>query len=243
MKRCVYYVAYGKPAREQAKVSVASFRKFFPDIDIVASCDGPIGEDVRLDCPDVDVGGRYAKTAIYDLVPGEYDQILYLDADTEVVSSDGLFLYQIISTWDMVICTNPGKFHTARRMRRPDNLDECDATFRQIGTDDLIQLNGGVFAFQRNDRTEAFFRSWHEEWKRWGKRDQAALLRALWKNPLRLFVLNNVWNTVDRYVDDWRSYTAWLGHFPTTARRWTGTIQGRSDSKEAWDKVRAYKGG
>lgn len=244
--RGVYYVAFGKPARKCAKQAMESFRRFMPgDIEIALASESPIGiEDHHIECKDVDVGARHAKTAMYDLAPAHWDYVMYLDADTEIISPDPIFLFKILQDgWDMVICTNPGKFHIARRMVRPDNKEECDKTFNKIGTQEIIQLNGGVLAFRRNDRTRDFFHAWHKEWKRWGKRDQAALLRALWDHPVKIFVLNNRWNTVTRYVEHPEGYSAGILHYPMTARRWEGTIQGRSDSKEAWDKVKQFKGG
>ena len=124
-------------------------------------------------------------------------------------------------------------------MNGTEKKDECDFTFGQIGTDELLQLNGGVFAYRRNDRTKDFFATWHEEWKRWGKRDQAALLRALWAHPLKIMVLGNEWNLITRY--DNPSKSAGILHFPMTARSWRGVVHGRSDSPEAWRKVEQFQ--
>jgi len=43
------------------------------------------------------------------------------------------------------------------QMKRSDNGDECDYTFKRLGTDRLIQLNGGVFCYQRNPQNESIF--------------------------------------------------------------------------------------
>jgi len=242
-KRGVYCVAYGKPARKCAGHMMTSFREFMPaDIEIALVSTEPIGiEDHFIECKDVDIGGRYAKTLIYDLAPKDWGYIMYLDADIELFA-DVSWLYQpLFDGFDFVICTNPSKYHIARKMRRSDNADECEYTFNQIGTDEIIQLNGGVFTFQRNQRTREFFSAWHAEWNRWGKRDQAALLRALWKHPMRVFVLTNVWNCITRYVQNPKQYSAGILHYPLTARRWRGIVKGRSDSEEAWSKVKQFK--
>jgi hypothetical protein len=75
-----------------------------------------------------------------------------------------------------------------------------------------------------------------DEWNRHGKRDQAALLRALWRVPVRLAVLGNEWNTVTRYYEP--EMSAGILHHPMTARRWEGVIHGRLDSTEAWRMVK-----
>ena len=139
----------------------------------------------------------------------------------------------------MAICKNPDRFHVASQMRRSDNGDECELTFRQIGTDQVIQLNGGVFCFQRNERTKRFFHAWEREWRRFGKRDQGALLRSLFQNPLKLYVLGNEWNTITRYDSPDRA--AWLLHYPMTARRWRGVVHYRLDDREAWKAVEEFE--
>lgn len=238
--RGVYYVAYGDPARECALGAIGSFKQHMPHVPVALVSDKPLGpEDVFIECPDTDIGGRAAKVRIDELAPRDWQYILYLDADTEVVA-DISFLYQLVEDdWEMVICRNPGRFHTAGNMTRPDNRDECEETFQLLGTSEVLQLNGGVFAYRRNARTAAFFATWYAEWQRYGKRDQAALLRALWAQPLRLYVLGNEWNTITRY--DKPETTAGILHYPMTARRWRGVVHYRSDSKEAWDSVRAFE--
>lgn len=239
-QRGVYYVAYGTPARECAEGAIKSFKEHLPGVPVALVSSEPLGpEDIFIEYPDNDIGGRDAKTMIYELAPREWQYILYLDADTEVVA-DISFLYQVLEDgWDMLICRNPAKYHTARMMVRPDNKDECEETFKKIGTDEVLQLNGGVFAFQRNERTRAFITAWHNEWKRYGKRDQGALLRALFDHPVKLYVLGNEWNTITRYQSPDES--AGILHYPMTARRWRGVVHARSDDPQAWKLVEAFE--
>ena len=240
-KRGVYYVAYGEPARRCAEGSITTFREFNNrNIEIALASDRTLEvEDYLISCPDVDIGGRHAKTKIYDFAPADWQYILYLDADTEIIANIEWLFQPLMDGWDMVICKNPGKYHIARKMIRTDNEDECNYTFNIIGTDELIQLNGGVFCFQRNERTANFFRCWHSEWSRWGKRDQAALLRALWAHPLKILVLTNVWNTITRYAD--KSISAGVLHYPMSARRWRNIVPYRSDDPRAWKIVHDWE--
>jgi hypothetical protein len=239
-KRGVYYVAYGDPARRCAEAAIKSFKSHLPDIPVALVSDSPLGvEDIFIEFADYDIGGRAAKIKIYDLAPKDWQYIAYLDADTEVVKAEEL-LWQIVEDgWDMVICKNPGRFAIASAMQRSDNKDECRITYQATGTEEVMQLNGGVFAFSRNHRTEKFFRCWYDEWHQWGKRDQAALLRSLWKNPLKLYVLGNEWNTITRYDDP--GSTAWLLHYPMTARRWRGVLHYRLDDPQAWKAVEEFE--
>lgn len=242
----VFYVAYGAPARQCAARAMTSFHAHMP-LPVALAADSPIGgEDILITHKDTDVGARSVKTQIYDLAPAHWQYVLYLDADT-VVTADISFLFDVLADgWEMVICKNPSRFHTTRKMYRPDNHAEIDATFAELGHDDLLQWNGGVFAFRRCPRTEAFFRAWHTAWEVYGNRDQAALLRAMWQHPLRVYTLGNEFNTsvnhneagevVARYDDP--ATTAGILHFPTEARRTQGVIHGRLDSAEAWARVK-----
>lgn len=239
-QRGALWVAYGEPARKCAAGSIATFKEHHTGIQTALVGVSPIGnEDVFIEYPDIDIGGRAAKTMIYDLAPRDWQYVAYFDADTEFIA-DVSFLWQCcLDGWDMVICKNPDKYHLASKMVRSDNKDECEYTFNLIGTSELIQLNGGVFVFQRNGRTERFFRSWHEEWQRWGKRDQGALLRALFQNPVKMYVLGNEWNLITRYGS--REQSAGILHYPLSARRWRGRIWDRSDSEEAWHAVKTFE--
>ncbi len=234
--RGVYYVAYGDPARDCAKGAIESWRQHMPDVPVALASSEPLGyEDHFVNYPDADIGGRKAKVSLYDNVPADWQYVLYLDADTEI-TADVSFLFQVLEDgWDMVICKNPQRFHVARHMVRPDNKQECEETFKITGSDEVIQLNGGVFAFQKNPRTRLFFSAWLKEWMVHGKRDQAALLRALWAHPLKLYVLGNEWNTITRY--DSENITAGILHYPMTARRWRGIVHERLDDPKAWSKV------
>ncbi|HML23513.1 MAG TPA: glycosyltransferase [Aggregatilinea sp.] len=233
----IYIVAYGDPARNCAKRAIQSAKAFMPDLPVVLVSDRALGagEDATFEHSDDDLGARSVKTEIYDLAPEAWEYVLYLDADTEVVA-DISFLFQVLADgWDAVFCINPAQYVLAREMSRPDNADEIRETFAQLGTDELLQLNGGVFGFRRGERTAAFFRAWHAEWKRYGKRDQAALDRVLYRAPLRVYVLGNEWNTITRYLPPER--TAGILHYPMQARRWKGAVKGRLDSSEAWASV------
>lgn len=230
----VCYVAYGDPARNCAKRAIESFTKYMPGVGIALVSDRPLncGETHFVQHTDTDLGARCVKTEIYDTTPKEWDYVLYLDADTEVVA-DISFLFQLLADgWEFVCCTNPAKYILGREMKRPDNSDELKATFDAIGTDEIVQLNGGVFGFRRCPETARLIRGWNTEWKRWGKRDQAALDRSLYASPVRTYVLGNEWNTITRYIPPER--TAGILHYPMQARRWKGMVAGRLDSSEAW---------
>ena len=87
-----------------------------------------------------------------------------------------------------------------------------------------------------------FMALWRREWEAVGTRDQPPLLRALWQMPLRAMWLTNLWNLDPKYFDNGQVEQAAVLHYPQTARRWQGLIYGRTDSAEAWEKVRQWEG-
>jgi len=131
------------------------------------------------------------------------------------------------------------KYAVARFMVRGDNKPETDATIELIGTDEVLQYNGGVFGFRRCEQTKKFFKLWQTEWQRWAGRDQGALLRALYTIPLRVFVLGNQWNASDRYPSPVGKVAVW--HHNIAARRWIGKVDGRLDSDIAWKMVERWQ--
>jgi len=229
----IYLVAFGKPSRQCALRTIESIHRHMPGLPVCLCSDHTLGpEDVFVRQPDSDIGGRIAKLKVDDLAPAEWRYVLYLDADTEVVG-DISFLFQVLQDgWELVICKDMAKYDSVKMMLRPDNRDEAEATWRELGTDQAMQYNGGMMAYRRNEQTAEFFRLWQAEWQRWGKRDQGALLRALHAQPLRLFVLCNQWNASMRYPLPAGDIA--IRHHNTEARRWSGLIRGRLDSDEAW---------
>jgi hypothetical protein len=239
-KRGIYCVAFGEPARHCAQRLMASIKRYMPDIP-VAFCGAKRlgGEDVFIRQPDSDVGGRRAKLRAYELAPAEWESVLYLDADTEVVAPIYKFFEWIESGWEFVICKDPHLMDTMHAYKRRDNAAEMAKVEQAVKTLNCLQYNGGVWAFARVPRVEAFFLRWREGWEEYAQRDQGALLKAMYAAPLRVLVLGNEWNTFPKYSRGVK--TAGLMHYPGDARRWKGMLPGRIDSPEAWKIVKRYE--
>jgi hypothetical protein len=235
----VYVVAFGEPSRNCARRCIASVKKHMPGLPVALVAETPISdEDIFIQHPDADAGGRVAKLKVDELSPANWRYVLYLDADTELVG-DVSFLFQILADgWEFVICKDNNKYGTVAEMKRPDNLDECVETWDKLGGQELLQYNGGMMAYRRNDNTRRFFETWQSEWQKYGKRDQGALLRALYDKPLRTFVLMNQWNATTRY--NLPPGEIAILHHNMEARRWNGIIPGRIDSPAAWAAVEKF---
>ena len=230
----MYCVAFGKPSRRCAVRCIESFKKHSKVPVALASTESLGPEDVFVKMDDIDIGGRLAKLAAYKSVPEDWQYVLYLDADTETLGDVNALFKFLADGWEVVICRDMGKYHTARMMLRPDNHAEFEETMDTLGCEEVMQYNGGVFAFRKCPNVEKFFKLWNKEWQKYAGRDQGALLRALYKNPVRLLVLGNQWNASTRYPLPGEVI---ILHHSMEARRWGGLIYGRTDSKEAWERV------
>ena len=125
--------------------------------------------------------------------------------------------------------------HSFRRVNNLSELLEIEAENFTLHT---LQINGGVWAFARNERVAAFFKRWQAQWEKHAQRDQGALVRALYADPLKIFYLGNEWNTFDKYTKGIAA--AAIKHYPGRARRWAGMIPGRIDSATAWARVAQF---
>lgn len=232
--RGIYCVAFGAPARACATRMMESAKRHMPDIPIALCASAPIGpEDVLIVKPDSDVGARRVKLMAYELAPPEWQSILYLDADTEIVAPVYQFFQWIEDGWELVICRDVGE--TLHSFQRKNNLAELRELEAAVGTLFALQFNGGVWALRRCDAVAGFMRRWRDEWETHAQRDQGALLRALHASPLRVLVLGNEWNTFPKHTPGVK--TAGVMHYPGNARRWVGKLPGRIDSPEAWRRV------
>lgn len=186
------YVAYGEKARAGASRSIESLRKFMPELPIAVVSDQDVrGRDYWIYHPDLSLGAREVKTRIYSL--SLWKRTLYLDADTEIVGNgDGGF--GLLDFFDVVLAIDPNKILSRAKWKalRPE---EVEATKGEIGTAEVQYYNSGVIFFRRNERCRCFFQEWHKQWKRWQQQDQLALLRALYRQPVRVAPMREPWNT------------------------------------------------
>jgi len=239
-KRGIYIVAYGDPARQAAVELIATIRKHMPDVPIAVCAETKLGpEDVFVQQPDADVGARKNKIKMYDLAPLDWETVLYMDADTEVIAPLYSFFEWAEDGWDLVITKDPHTVDSMESYARTNNAEDMTSIQRALKTLNALQLAGGVMCFRRSKPVKVFFDAWFAEWDKVGQRDQGPLVRALYTHPLRTWVLGSQWNTFLRYMR--REESAGLLHFPGKARRWTGMIPGRTDSAVAWSMVKRHE--
>ena len=175
MTNGVIYIAIGNNAQSEAALSVKSLKRH-----------NDLSVTVIDDFDQAGKGARWAKLNIDQLV--DYDRVLYLDADTRI-HGDVTNGFKILDDWDMAITTSENQgVEVFRHVKSGERLQ----TIREVGYIPL-QLQAGVMFFHRQ-RCAKLFETWRQEWQRWQDQDQAALARALSKQPVRVWLLGREWN-------------------------------------------------
>lgn len=191
--RGVLYIAYGESARAQARESIRSLWRHAPGLPVAVVSDTPpdMGGVEHIYHPEADRGARTQKTQMYTLSP--YVRTLYLDADTEVLADPSAGFRQL-DLVDLVIGQDVCRNFVDNRWPHLDPA-EVDATIQELGGVHRMYFNSGVIYFRRGARVEAMMAAWHEEWMRFGRHDQMALLRAIHRYPVRILPMREAWNT------------------------------------------------
>ena len=185
----VLYIAFGDNARRQAQYSINYLRRFHDwPVSVIAESGVFDGADF-IPFPDEDAGARWAKVNLDLITP--YDMTLYMDADTRT-QGDLSAGFEILSDgWELVIIPSPNQ--------GDEVLWHCDSddrieTFKDYGTSNVLQLQGGVFWFRKCDNVVRFFEAWRDEWQKFRGQDQAALLRAMMRAPVKTWLLGRPFN-------------------------------------------------
>ena len=183
----VVYIAYGAPAMREVGFSMSALKRIHPDWPVAVIGDKWVhcDEFVRFIDDTGGTPGRWAKTNLNNLTPFQWT--LFLDADTRVFGDMTIGFDALAAGWDMVIVPsqNAEFAHLCN--------EERDVTFYELG-ENLVQLNSGVMWFKKNERVDSLFSLWRQEWQRWKDKDQGALLRALHKQPLAIWLLGRPFN-------------------------------------------------
>ena len=180
------YVVYGDRAQAEAAKSLATLHQHNHKAVTV------IG-DRRLDgvgfVPFEGKGtpGRWAKVNLDQLSP--YTHTCYLDADT-IIHGDLAAGFEILRDgWDLVIAPSVNQ---GDRWLEHVGEEERLQTWYGLGYK-FLQLQAGVMWFHK-ERCARLFKAWRAAWNKFLGQDQAALLRALYQAPVRVWLLGRPWS-------------------------------------------------
>lgn len=132
---------------------------------------------------------RWAKVNLDRWSP--FCSTLYLDADTRIYTDVSAGFEILDAGWDMAISYSIQQGDASLR-----HIGEADrqATLRALCCAEVLQLQAGVMFFDKSVIVKRFFSAWRQEWSRFEGQDQGALLRALERVPLRVWLLGREWN-------------------------------------------------
>lgn len=180
--RGAVYIAIGDKAKQEAEMSAATFAKY-NDIKVITICEGAFTNLFKHNHQI----SRFVKTNLDTI---EFDQFVYLDADTRI-RGNIMHGFDILDDgWEMAITASNNQdkdwcWHVGEDERNQTMLDYlCQP----------VQLQAGVMFVRKCENTYRLFEAWREEWLRWQDQDQAALLRALKRAPVKLWILGKDYN-------------------------------------------------
>lgn len=187
MSEGVVIVAYGERARLQAGYNLAALRNSGEARPVLVVGDEIVRGARYIFVQQNDPGGRLAKLSLDLLVP--FSAFCYLDADTRPAVKLDVGFDALRDGFDLVICPS-----SAEEFLWRVGEAERDETAALYQTTALTVLQGGVWWARKSPDVARFFAAWREEWARYRDQDQGALLRALHRVPLKVWLLSRDWN-------------------------------------------------
>lgn len=187
----VCFVAYGAPAIRELGAALGALRKV-ADYPVAVLTDEerlPYYDIETIHFPRRDQGARWSKLNLDTLSP--FDNTLYLDVDTRVMGDIFAGFDILADGYDLVIA--PSHFQYNAVFRHVEERERA-FTFAELETNELLQLQAGVFFFRKSPAMLQLFDTWRAEWERYQGQDQAALLRALDKSPVKVWLLSYLFN-------------------------------------------------
>lgn len=189
MGKGVVVVAYGDKARSEANSCLRSLVSTNPGLQAVVISSLPLLDWPTITAIDHDPGARVAKLTLDSLSP--FDYTCYLDADTRVHGSLDSGFAIVEDGWDLAIALSARQ---GNDLLGNCSVEDRQATYVAFGCDHLLAFQAGVMFFRRGEPITRLFSTWRDEWSRFHQMDQAALLRALLRAPVRVWLLGRPWN-------------------------------------------------
>ncbi len=180
LDRGIIYIAYGAKSEQVMSYSISSLKDIHSYPVKVINGEHEQASDRQA--------SRWAKVNLFHLSP--FQDTLYLDADTRVQGDLSTGFDILDDGFDMAIVPSGNQdgdclWHVGE--------DEREATFHEIGFVP-IQLQAGVFYFRKSPAMLTLFAAWRKEWRRFNDQDQGALLRALYRHPVKVWLLGRPYN-------------------------------------------------
>jgi hypothetical protein len=182
MTRGVVMVAYGEQVAASERRACEALAHICPDLPV------HIHRERTGQATD-SAESRFAKVTMLDWSP--FDHTAYLDADTQIYQPLDAGFQPLDDGWDLAVAPsqNQDEYQWLWHCGEPDREATQLALRYQA-----LQLQAGVFFVAKNERTVALWETWRAEWVKFGDQDQGALLRALHRYPVKVWLLGRPFN-------------------------------------------------
>jgi hypothetical protein len=178
--RGVLYIVFGDNFIKELKFSAESVKKYNPDLHIT------VFSDKKFDCEYVDeirnIEVKHLRPKIDYIADAPYEQTLFLDTDT-IINHSLDDLYEILDKYDIALA------HDLARKRKKffDTIPEYGKIPYSFS-----EVNTGVIAFNRNEKTLNLFKMWKENFYKYYNVvpwDQPSFRVSVWNSDVSMYVL------------------------------------------------------
>lgn len=183
----IIYVATGAKYLAETLISLATVRRFMPDIPVTLFTDQtpPDGLFDRVIC--VEGGGMGRPAKIRSMAASPYQDTLFLDSDTCMCQPCQDIFWPLDHGYDLAVA------HEVYRN---------EYAFEEF-PDSFPALNTGVLAWRASARTAAFFETWERSYldvfRHKRPADQPAFRHSLFHSDLRHYILPSEFNFRTNY--------------------------------------------
>ncbi|NGM69091.1 hypothetical protein G6M89_08730 [Natronolimnobius sp. AArcel1] len=185
------YLAVGEEFIKEAKVSASQTKAVMPEtsITLISNSDSAYDEfdnHIQIDNPRYDGGDR-----VFHANKTPYDKTIFLD--TDIYLTEPIYdVFDLLNNFDVAACIDQRKFAS----------DRIDISKMGSVPESFPEYNGGMIAFQQNNRVNDFLERWRQAYQEVTKQgqihNQAALRIALYQSDVRIATMRNEYNCVFR---------------------------------------------
>ena len=175
MSQGVLYIAFGDNFLKELTLSAESVKRFCPDLHITVFSDKPVDSEFIDECRIIEV--NHLRPKIDYIMHAPYERTLFLDTDT-IIDYDIGDMFDILDNFDIALAHDLAR----KRKKYSDTIPE----YGEIPYS-FSELNTGVIAFKKNEKTDLLWERWRENIYKWYDivpRDQPSFRVSLWQTTL-----------------------------------------------------------
>jgi hypothetical protein len=183
----ILYIAFGDSFTKEGVMSYLSLRRHMTDVKVCFMTDrvdllnSYLVSDVNLIVNKIQP--RHIRSKVDFVSKTPFKKTLYLDSDTLIVR-DLSDIFDSLDRFDVALTHDFAR----KRKKYADIIPE----YNEIPYS-FSEVNGGVFAYSMNERTEKFLQLWHHYFYKYFDKtngwDQVSLRISLWQSEVKLFHL------------------------------------------------------